>query len=190
MSTALVSLIIRGDEEMAKVFYPGSAYSIKALERAKRFLEALDYREDMDDREVRLQLIRACEKCGGGLDGIDARYVLEMYPHETFREDGSREDGLISISRYAMDVVEKFADGLLLIDLDYMTVSSAVWRKPVGEPGGIMVKSGDIGEACQFPFNLASIKKEDLAKVICLLKQMGKPAYQYGDCTWGIINNK
>ena len=119
MGQRLVVNVVKDKESVAAIYFHWSAYTQSALWEAQKIIDAID-RHEHDD--LRLLLIRYCEENGGCIDGgkysIEFKAIQEMYPNETFKEDGSRNEGLIAITEDGMNNLYGWAEGTLEINLD------------------------------------------------------------------------
>lgn len=122
MGQRLVVTVRKNEEDICKIYYHWSAYTMSALDEAKKIVDCIYNNEDETTRELQLRLIRFCEKNGGCIDmaygGSEAKYIQSIFPEEEFEEDGSRNYGLIAISQDGMDNLQSLSEGDLTIDLD------------------------------------------------------------------------
>lgn len=123
MGQRLVVTVKRDDEDVCKVYYHWSAYTTSALLETKKILDFLNEHRYAPKKELQLQLIRFCEKNGGGIDGFDRENIQKLFPKEKFKADGySRNEGLIALSEDGMDDMQKWSEGDVEINLDNDTV--------------------------------------------------------------------
>lgn len=119
MGQRLIVNVIKNEKRIAAMYFHWSAYTVSALCEAQKIIDAIDRHEQED---LRLCLIRYCEKNGGCIDGgknsREFKAIQEMYPNETFKESGSRNEGLIALTEYGMDEIESWGEGDLAINLD------------------------------------------------------------------------
>ena len=169
MGQRLVVTVRKNEEDICKIYYHWSAYTMSALDEARKIVDVIYNNEDETTRDLQLRLIRFCEQNGGCIDGgcDSAEYecIQDIFPNEHFKEDGSRSDGLIAISRQGMDDLQKWSEGDLTIDLDeeriynnvlfcYDDCEEEFWEshdwleeeERVIEPIGYDISEFDIGE--------------------------------------------
>lgn len=119
MGQRLVVSVIKDEQRIAVMYFHWSAYTQSALWEAQKIIDAID-RHEQDD--LRLCLIRYCEENGGCIDGgkdsREFKAIQEMYPNETFKESGSRNEGLIALTEDGMNDLEGWSEGDLAINLD------------------------------------------------------------------------
>ena len=122
MGQRLVVTVRKSEEDICKIYYHWSAYTMSALNEAQKIVDAIYNGEDETTRELQLRLIRFCEENGGCIDmaydGSEAKYIQSIFPEEEFNEDGNRNYGLIAISQDGMDNLQGLSEGDLTIDLD------------------------------------------------------------------------
>lgn len=122
MGQRLVVTVSNYGEEIAKIYYHWSAYSISALCEARDIINVL-YDDGNEEKDLRLRLIRFCENNGGGIDGGEGsdewNRITEMYPNEKFKTDNiSRNNGLIALSKKGMEDIQYWSEGDIYINLD------------------------------------------------------------------------
>lgn len=130
MGQRLVVTVRSKDEDICKIYYHWSAYSVSALVEAKSIIDAI-FDEENDIADLRLRLIRFCEQNGGGIDGgkdsDEWNYITREYPDEVFKSEGiSRNDGLIALSEKGMDDIQYWSEGDIIIDLDKCKIINGV----------------------------------------------------------------
>ena len=131
MGQRLVVTITQNGENIAALYYHWSAYTLSSLYETRDILNVL-YDDDNDEKDLRLRLIRFCEKNGGGIDGGENsdewNYIQSRYPNEEFKKDGiSRNNGLIAISEKGIDEMLSWSEGNVCIDLDEDNVDNSVY---------------------------------------------------------------
>ena len=122
MGQRLVITVNQYGEDIAKIYYHWSAYSISALQETRDVINVL-YDEENEVKDLRLRLIRYCEMNGGGIDGGENskewERITKMYPSETFKKNNiSRNCGLIALSEEGMDSIQTWSEGDIYINLD------------------------------------------------------------------------
>ena len=122
MGQRLVVTVTNCGENIAKIYYHWSAYSLSALEEAKDIINAL-YDDECKENDIRLRLIRFCEQNGGGIkggkDSDEWKYISQLYPNEVFKEDNiSRNYGLIALSESGMENLQDWSEGDVYIEMD------------------------------------------------------------------------
>ena len=130
MGQRLVITVRNNGNDLAKIYYHWSAYTVSALWEASKLAKCIYNHKDETEKEFKLRLIRFCEENGGGIRG-DARefaYIKNMYPNETFKEDNySRSDGLIAISEKGMSELQDWSEGDIYFDIDDETIVNGVY---------------------------------------------------------------
>lgn len=130
MGQRLVITVKHNNEELAKIYYHWSAYSVSALEETKEIINVL-YDDENKIKDLRLRLIRFCERNGGGIDGgknsKEWKYISKMYPNETFSENIDRNYGLIAISEEGMEEMQYWSEGDVEIELGTSEVFNSVY---------------------------------------------------------------
>lgn len=122
MGQRLVITVNKNGEDIAKLYYHWSAYSVNALLETRDIINVL-YDDENEEKDLRLRLIRFCEKNGGGIDGGENsdewKRITEMYPNEVFKKDNiSRNYGLIALSEDGMADMENWSEGNVYIEMD------------------------------------------------------------------------
>lgn len=157
MSQPLVLSFYEGNNQVASVFLRWSAYTIPTYVAVKQAVYILTDRqvrqknidftnplnllinkhinkgELADIKDVRLKLIRAYEKLGGGLDPDDRKLAETLFPGETFSENIHSSYGLVSISEQSMKESDKYACGTAKIYIDHKKVEvESAWMDVEG----------------------------------------------------------
>ena len=131
MGQRLVVTIERADNPLAKLYFHWSAYTGDALYVTRDIVHCIYNHKDETDKEMLLRLIRFCEERGGCIDGgtdhQEAKYIMQLYPNEKFKEDGSRSDGLIALSKEGMTEMQRWSEGDVYINLDRDLIDFCVY---------------------------------------------------------------
>lgn len=130
MGQRLVITVRNNGEELAKIYYHWSAYTVSALWEASKLAACIYNHKDETEKELKLRLIRFCYENGGGISGEDYEfeYIRNMYPDEIFKEDGySRSNGLISLSKKGMQEAQGWSEGDIYFDIDDETIINGVF---------------------------------------------------------------
>lgn len=122
MGQRLVITINQYGEDIAKLYYHWSAYSLSALQEARDVINVL-YDDENKIKDLRLRLIRFCEQNGGGIRGGEGsdewKYITQLYPNEIFKKENiSRNSGLIALSQDGMEDFQGWSEGDIYIELD------------------------------------------------------------------------
>lgn len=131
MGQRLIVTVRSMGEDICKMYFHWSAYTILALEEVRDMIEEFPMETKSKDEAI-LYFIRYCEKNGGGISGgygsKEWGYITSKYPNETFKTDGiSRNQGLIGISEEEMEDIQSWSEGDIVINLDDMTVHNEVF---------------------------------------------------------------
>lgn len=132
MGQRLVVSVRHLGEDIARIYYHWSAFSVSALEEARKVVETIYDDDDMSVRALQLRLIRMVEESGGGIDGgkngTELARIVPMFPEEEFKESGaSRNNGLIALSKSGMEHLLYWAEGTVTIDLDEGMIENDVY---------------------------------------------------------------
>lgn len=131
MGQRLVVTIERNEQSLAKLYFHWSAYTGDALYVTRDIVHCIYNHQDETDEDMLLRLIRFCEERGGcidgGIDGEEAKYIMQLYPNETFKETGSRSDGLIALSKDGMTDMQYHSEGDVYIDIDKDLIDFCVY---------------------------------------------------------------
>lgn len=124
-------LVITADyknQEIAKIYFHWSAYTISALQEAYDLINEINISDYTTIEDLQLQLIRYCETHGGCIDGgansDEMKYIKFIFPKEEFKGNGSRNQGLIAISDIGRDELQENSEGDLIINFDSQEVSN------------------------------------------------------------------
>lgn len=130
MGQRLVITVRKEQEDIAKIYFHWSGYSESALEETRSLLKDIDTNEE-DIKELQLNIIRACESMGGGIDGgagsEEFSYVCNMFPNVSFKEDPNRNCGLVALSERGMSEMQCWIDKNIVIDLDCNRIYNSVF---------------------------------------------------------------
>lgn len=133
MGQRLVITVVENHEDIAKLYFHWSAYSVSALEETKSVLDKLlDEERWKNIKDTRLKLIKIAEELGGGIDGgkdsDEWKYVASKYPNRKFKTKNiNRNYGLIAISEAGMDNMQDWSEGDVTIDLDAEMIYNEVY---------------------------------------------------------------
>lgn len=123
MGQRLVVTVNFQGQDLAKIYYHWSAYTVSALWETQKIINCIYNHKDETEKELQLRLIRFCEENGGGITGTEEynehEYIQKMFPNEAFKTDGySRNNGLIAISETGMNGLQRWSEGDVIINLD------------------------------------------------------------------------
>ena len=68
MGQRLVITVRKEQKDIAKIYFHWSGYSVSALEETRALLKEIGTKEE-NVNKLQLNIIRACESMGGGIDG-------------------------------------------------------------------------------------------------------------------------
>lgn len=177
MGQRLVITVRKDYEEIAKIYFHWSAYSVSALTEAKRLIDYLEYNKD-SMKDLRFKLVQYVESKGGCIQGGEGsqewEYITSLFPNNKFKTTGSRNDGLIALSQRGMDDLQGWSEGDILIDLDDEVITNEVYwinsedtyeemRKDYKDYDDSLPSFEDIPE---LDINIEDIKFSDLDYVI------------------------
>lgn len=131
MGQRLVVTIKSTGEDLCKMYFHWSAYTISALMEVRDMMEEFPI-ETKSKEDTILYFIRYCEEYGGGIDGgmgsKEWNYITNKYPNYKFKSENiNRNRGLIAISEDGMDEMQSWSEGDIYIDLDEMTVHNELF---------------------------------------------------------------
>lgn len=131
MGQRLIVTVRSMGEDICKMYFHWSAYTIPALKEVRDMMEEFPMETKSKDETI-LYFIRYCEKNGGGIsNGYGSQewnYITSKYPNEKFKETNiNRNRGLIGISKEDMDDTQRWSEGDIIINLDDMTVHNEVF---------------------------------------------------------------
>ena len=132
MGQRLVITVRKEQKDIAKIYFHWSGYSESALEETRSLLKDIDTKEE-NIKKLQLNIIRACENMGGGIDGgagsAEFSYVCDMFPNVSFKEDPNRNYGLVALSENDMEKIQRWSNGNIVIDLDYNRIYNSVFHE-------------------------------------------------------------
>ena len=200
MGQRLVVTIKNNGEDLAKIYYHWSAYTVSALWEASKLVNCIFNHKDETEKELKLRLIRFCEENGGGISGDDYEfeYIKNMYPNEVFKTDGySRNNGLISLSERGMEEAQSWSEGDLDILIDEEMINNGVycywesledyneevksWGEEYADELLTIENVPDIG------YDLGYIAIKDIDKVITALETAGEHIVRYGNEIYELV---
>lgn len=103
MGQRLVITVHAFDEDIATIYYHWSAYTTSALDEAQKILKNVKWEDTTSKDELILRIVRFMESNGGCIDFEDKPEFNKRFPNVEFKDDGSRNDGLVAISKQVMD---------------------------------------------------------------------------------------
>lgn len=116
------------NQEIAKIYFHWSAYTVSALQEAYDLINAINISDCTTIEDLQLQLIHYCEDNGGCVNGgaysEEMKYVKFIFPKEEFKDNGNRNQGLIAISDIGRDEIQENSEGDLIINFDSQEVSN------------------------------------------------------------------
>ena len=116
------------NQEIAKIYFHWSAYTVSALQEAYDLINEINITDCTTIEDLQLQLIRYCERHDGCVDGgahsEEMKYVKFIFPKEEFKGNGNRNNGLIAISDVGRDEMQRYGEGDLIINFDSQEVSN------------------------------------------------------------------
>lgn len=122
MGQRLVITVHAFDEDVAKIYYHWSAYTVSALYEANSIINGVDWKNAKNVRDLQHKLIRFVEEAGGcidgGMNGNEYKEIQKMFPESEFKNDGSRNNGLIALTENGMSDLEFWSEGDLTINFD------------------------------------------------------------------------
>lgn len=191
MGQRLVVTVIKDSEEIAKLYYHWSAYTVSALEETARIIDCL-LDEENDTADLRLRLIRYVEGNGGciqgGSESEEFERISQMYPGQKFSDDGSRNYGLIALSEEGMTSLQDWSEGDVYVDLDNETITNDVFCAYTFED--YMDYYGDTNNINNIPekdIEMEVIKFKDIDKVIHDLEKLEAYEYRKGEWIYQLI---
>lgn len=200
MGQRLVITVRNNGEELAKIYYHWSAYTVSALWEASKLAACIYNHKDETEKELKLRLIRFCYENGGGISGEDYEfeYIRNMYPDEIFKEDGySRSNGLISLSEKGMQEAQGWSEGDIYFDIDDETIINGVfcgwdniedYNEEVRSWGedyeDELLKFEDIPD---IGYDLGTIAVEDIDNVITAIEAAREHIVKYGNEIYELV---
>lgn len=176
MGQRLVMTIKENDNDLMKVYYHWSAYTISSLIEADRFLDSY-YDDELEEIEnTKLRCIRALENLGARLDNeSEFEEFKKLYPNEKIIKDNlNRNRGLIGITEKCMNDIQSYSEGNIIIDLTAGTICCACISgyddlEDFNECNDSELKEEDIDH---LSVDLDSIDFNELSDVICELESV------------------
>lgn len=129
MGQRMVCTVKKNQEDICKLYYHWSAYTVSALMETRDIIQWID---ECEDDDLVLHLIRCAEQNGGGIqngvDGNEWNYISRLYPDCAFKcEPINRNNGLIAVSEEGMAEMQRWSEGDVEIDIDSRTVNFTVF---------------------------------------------------------------
>ena len=171
MGQRLVITVRKEQEDIAKIYFHWSGYSVSALEETRSLLEDIDTNEE-DIKKLQLNIIRACESMGGGIDGgagsEEFSYVCNIFPNVNFKEDPNRNCGLVALSENDMEKIQLWSNGNIVIDLDYNRIYNSVLHEyhSLEEYEAETGQSADEVYCCESDIDITDFRMEYIDEVI------------------------
>ena len=171
MGQRLVITVKKEKEDIAKIYFHWSGYSDSALEETRSLLKDIDTKEE-NIKKLQLNIIRACESMGGGIDGgagsEEFSYVCDMFPNVSFKEDPNRNYGLVALSENDMEKIQRWSNGNIVIDLDYNRIYNSVFHEyhSLEEYEAYTDKSADSVYCYESDIDIADFRMEYIDEVI------------------------
>lgn len=200
MGQRLIITVRNNGEELAKIYYHWSAYTVSALWEASKLAACIYNHKDETEKELKLRLIRFCYENGGGISGEDYEfeYIRNMYPDEIFKEDGySRSNGLISLSKNGMQEAQGWSEGDIYFDIDDEMIINGVfcgwdniedYNEEVRSWGedyeDELLKFEDIPD---IGYDLGTIAVKDIDNVITALEAAKEHFVRYGNEIYELV---
>ena len=117
MGQRLIITIVENGKALANAYYHWSAYTKAAMILTEDILLAInDYKKTMTNNK--LIAIRALEKTGALLQGIDIPVANKIFPNEKFKEATNRNEGIISITKKEIKASKMFSNGDVIININ------------------------------------------------------------------------
>ena len=126
MGNRLVLTVEDNKKELAKIYYHWGACNYTSFEITRDIAYSMfDSKWVNLYKDPVLRLIRIVEDAGGCIVNDNAikerKKVEKLYPNESFKKVGSRNLGLIAITREGMDYLESYSQGDCYINIDTKT---------------------------------------------------------------------
>lgn len=185
----VVTVNVKG-EDIAKLYYHWSAYSISALAQTREIVNCL-LDSDNEIEDLRLRLIRFVESEGGcirgGGDSREFATIQAMYPNEVFKTEGSRNDGLIALTEEGMDDLEGWSEGSVTIYLDDGIVWNSVFdMETIDEFNEWRGEDNSIEYFPELDIDLEEIPFDKLDEVIDALDNLNVFAFRHNDMIFSL----
>ena len=193
MGQRLVITVVKDQREVASIYYHWSAYSTSALQEARELIDAMI--DDTSDKDFRLKLIRFIESVGGCIDGgKDSKEFIEiqkMFPDETFKESGSRNNGLIALTDEGRESLKSWSEGDLTIDFDNDMVYNSVYNETTLEEYNDWREDDDKVTLEDIPerldIDIHSIPFGDIENMIGTLGHLDDYEFRHGETIYELI---
>ena len=129
MGQRLVVTIQNEGRDIAAIYYHWSAYTYSALYETRNIINCIYNHMDETEEQMLLKLIRFLEDEGGCIRGSEEEheYIQSLYPNEIFKDEGSRNDGLIALSEDGIRDLQGWSEGDVFIQLDNDMVDFCVY---------------------------------------------------------------
>ena len=199
MGQRLVVTINQHGEDIAKIYYHWSAYSLSALHEVRDIINVL-YDDENEEKDLRLRLIRFCEKNGGGIKGgttsDEWTKIAEMYPNEVFKKEGiSRNYGLIALSEEGMKDLQDWSEGDIYINLDedkvvnyvnygYEDIDSYNAERAEWDDD---FKALTLNDVPRITYDLCNFSVSDIDEIITEIESFDGYICRNDDCIYGLI---
>lgn len=199
MGQRLVITVRSMGEDICKIYYHWSAYSVRALQETQEILNMLDNKKYNNKKDLQLDLIRYCESNGGGIDGgydsAEWKHIQAMYPNEKFNKNVNRNYGLIALSESGMADIQYWSEGDICIDLDDDVVHNAVFTyyKNFEEYSADRQEWDEDFEGCKLEdiedigFDLGEIPFDSISGAIEAIINADSYTVRYGDEIYELI---
>ena len=171
MGQRLVITVRKEQEDIAKIYFHWSGYSVSALEETRSLLKDIDTKEE-NIKKLQLNIIRACESMGGGIDGgagsEEFSYVCNIFQNVSFKEDPNRNCGLVALSENDMEKIQLWSNGNIVIDLDYNRIYNSVLHEyhSLEEYEAETGQSADEVYCCESDIDITDFRIEYIDEVI------------------------
>mgnify|MGYP003470478795 FL=1 len=171
MGQRLVITVRKEQEKKEKIYFHWSGYSVSALEETRSLLKDIDTKEE-NIKKLQLNIIRACESMGGGIDGgagsEEFSYVCNIFPNVSFKEDPNRNCGLVALSENDMEKIQLWSNGNIVIDLDYNRIYNSVLHEyhSLEEYEAETGQSADEVYCCESDIDITDFRMEYIDEVI------------------------
>lgn len=134
MGQRLVLTVKKDSKRIANIYYHWSGYSVSSLMETKKVIEYLVDKGDFNPKkrveDIQLDLIRFVEGNGGCIDGApnskEFNAIQEMFKDKTFSTTGSRNEGLIALTKEGMDDMQSWSEGDVILDITNGTIENYV----------------------------------------------------------------
>lgn len=129
MGQRLVVTIQNEGRDIAAIYYHWSAYTHSALYETRKIINCIYNHLDETEDQILLKLIRFVEDDGGCIRGSEKehKYIQSLYPDEKFKDEGSRNNGLIALSEDGIRDLQSWSEGDVYIQLDNDMVDFRVY---------------------------------------------------------------